>query len=269
MELFYAGCYTRPEKMTQELKHFFICLISGGFDFMHFYSGDRKRIFPGEDIVSTGAYLFLVPPGTTLKFSAGKGRENWGAMLDIPEMEFRSDSLQCSINGVSLHTVIKLTNFQLCRLRETFASAVENIFCAHPAGREKATLQIYSLLAELIPDPSSRSGRHPFVEEMKKMIEEDLHFKYSIKELNDRLGKCSLPYMRKLFFAEYGIMPGKYRNGLRLNRILTLLAQSDLSLKMIADEVGMKHLPHLYAFLRTQQHASPKELLAQIRGDKH
>jgi uncharacterized protein YfkK (UPF0435 family) len=38
---------------------------------------------------------------------------------------------------------------------------------------------------------------------------------------------------------------------------------------MIADEVGMKHLTHLYAFLKERQKLSPKELLLQFRGQKN
>ncbi len=269
MDIFYASCYNRPEKMTQHLKSYMLCLITGGFEYMQFYSESRKPLVPPVEITSPEeSYLLLIHPETILHFSAGKKRENWVAMLDMPELDYTADTLQCFLNKIPLNTVIKVPSFRLRALRDIFSAAVKNFSSGHPAGREKASLQLASLLAELIPDSTEGADCHPAAAAMKKAIDEDLHFKYSLKELNDRLGGYSLPYMRKLFNEEYGIMPGKYRNILRMNRILELFAQSDLSLKMIADEVGMKHLPHLYAFLRSQQHLSPKELLVQLRGSK-
>ena len=187
-------------------------------------------------------------------------------MLGLPEVEYDKNSLCCSFRNIPLEPVVKLTVQQGSFLRETFAAAVENAGSGHPGAREKAKLQLGSLLAELLAVPDPRTPRSPAAAALKKAIDDDIHFRCSVRELNERLGYCSLPCMRKLFRREYGLLPGKYRSARRLNRIMELFAQSDLPLKMIADEAGMKHLSHLYAFLRDEQDLSPGELLAQIRG---
>ena len=269
LRIFYAGRFTRPEKVTQYLTHFMLCLITDGFEYMRF-SFRGTPALPQVAIDSTGGFLMLIPPEVTLDFSAGKKRENFVAMLELPDIEYAPSSLSSFLNGVPLVPVKKLSPAEMCALSKTFSGIVENVSGGDPGGAEKAKLRICALLAELVADTTFSAKRSPAAEAMKNAIDADTMFKYSVKELNDRLGYCSLPYMRKLFFKEYGILPGKYRNNRRMNKIMELFAQSDFSLKMIAHEVGMKHLTHLYAFLRNDQHLSPKELLEQIRGrQKH
>ena len=265
LRIFYAGRFTRPEKITQHLTHFMLCLITDGFDYMRF-SFRGIPLLPPVEIDRTGGFLLLIPPEVTLDFSAGKKRENFVAMLALPDLVYDSASLSSLLNGVSFEPVKKLSPGRMCVLREIFSEIVEKVSGGDPGGAEKGKLLICSLLAELVADTALSAERSPAAEAMKKAIDADTRFRYSVKELNDRLGYCSLPYMRKLFFKKYGILPGKYRNTRRLNRIMELFAQSDFSLKMIAHEIGMKHLTHLYAFLRNEQSFSPKELLEQIRG---
>lgn len=269
MEFFYAGCYTRSEKVIQPLKSFMLSLITGGFEYMKFYGRSQEPLIPPVEIGPDSSFLLLIPPEITLDFSAGEKRENWVAMLELPEVICEGNSLESSYRNVPLKPVVELNVHRMRTMREIFAAVVENISSGQPGSREKAKLQLGVMFAELMAASDARHLHSPGAEAMKKAIDEDRNFRYSVKELNDRIGFCSLPYMRKLFWEAYGILPGKYRSTQRLNRIMELFAQSDFSLKMIADEVGMKHLPHLYAFLRNEQSLSPGELLAQIRGQKH
>lgn len=265
LRIFFAGRFTRSEKITQHLKYFMLCLISSGFEYMHFsYRGIPA--LPPVEINSAGKFLLLIPPGVTLDFFAGEKRENFVAMLELPDLKYDPSTLRSSLNDVPLIPVKKLSPTEMFLLCRIFSEVIENVAGGHPGGGEKAKLQICALLAELVADTAFVSEQFPVAETMKNAIDADIMFRYSIKELNDRLGYCSLPYMRKLFFKKYGILPGKYRNARRMNKIMDLFAQSDFPLKMIAHEVGMKHLSHLYAFLRNEQNLSPKELLEQIRG---
>ena len=266
MNIFYAGCYTRKEKFVQHLTNSMLCLIVCGFEYMNLYSSRKILLHKEVEIEKSCSYLLLLPPGIYLDFSTGENRENFVAMLDLPEMEYEENSLHISLHGTALHPIIKLNPNQMYSMREIFSDVVRNISCGCPGAKEKAKLQLFSLLAELIrlPDPGRKIP--PGASALKEAIDKDIHFEYSVREWNTRLGYCSMPYMRKLFREAYGLTPGKYRNIQRMNRIKNLFAQSDLSLKMIADEVGMKHLPHLYAFLENEEGLSPKELMKQLRG---
>lgn len=266
MNIFYAGCYTRKEKLVQHLTNFMLCLIVRGFEYMNVYSSKKIPLQTGIEMEKTSSCLMLLPPGSYLDFSAGENRENFVAMLDLPELEYEENSLAVSLHGTYFQPVLKLEPARMYSLRELFSDIVRNISGGYPGAKEKAKLQLCALLAELIPLPDPGKRIPSGATALKEAIDKDIHFQYSVREWNRRLGYCSMPYMRKLFCEAYGLTPGKYRNNQRMNRIKDLFAQSDLSLKMIADEVGMKHLPHLYAFLQNEEGLSPKELMKQLRG---
>ena len=61
------------------------------------------------------------------------------------------------------------------------------------------------------------------------------------------------------------IDPGEYRRRRRLDRVMELILQSDLTLKEIAAEVGMAHVTHLYALLGTRFTETPAELVRHYR----
>ena len=61
------------------------------------------------------------------------------------------------------------------------------------------------------------------------------------------------------------IDPGEYRRRRRLDRVMELILQSDLTLKEIAAEVGMAHVTHLYALRGTRFTETPAELVRHYR----
>lgn len=97
------------------------------------------------------------------------------------------------------------------------------------------------------------------------MIDRDSCFRKTLAELS-REAQCSAGHIRKLFVKQYLIEPGEYRARLRLRRIMHYIEQTDLSLKEIADQVGMKHVTHLHLFLRERCGTTPRMLLKQYRG---
>lgn len=266
MQIFYADCYNRPEKITQHLKSYLLNLIISGLDYMYFTNSAHESVNPPFPLQNGEPCLFLVPPGTTLKFSMNAKRENWAILMNSAEISSDIKTFQSFIGQASLNPFLRPPLKKVYELRELFSAISANVASGQPAGMEKAKLLTSAILAELIPDLTEQPVKSRKALLMKQAIDQDLHFEHSISELNAQLGFCSLAYMRKLFYEEYGILPGDYRNNQRMNRILELFARTDLSLKMIANEVGMKHVTHLYAFLESRQHVSPKELLLQFRG---
>ena len=103
-------------------------------------------------------------------------------------------------------------------------------------------------------------------EKFKNMIDRDSCFRKTLAELS-RETQCSAGHIRKLFVKQYLIEPGEYRARLRLRRIMHYIEQTDLSLKEIADQVGMKHVTHLHLFLRERCGTTPRMLLKQYRGE--
>lgn len=272
MEIFYASSYTRPERVSQKLSTFLLSLIVSGFDYMRLYDRTGKKLKMSLPVERNHfpPFLALFPPGNTLKFSAGQKRENWAVILSLPEVTEKEEGLEYLYESTSMQGVLTLDPVKLPSLREQFSLLSECVASGHTAGMTKAKLLCSSILGELIVLPQDRetAGKNTPEAALKHALEQDLHFEYTIGELNRKLNLCSLPHMRKRFLARYGVLPCKYRNNLRMNRILELFSQSDLSLKMIADEVGMLHLEHLYTFLQSRQELSPKELMELLRGEK-
>ena len=273
MEIFYASSYTRPERVSQKLSTFLLSLIVSGFDYMRLYDRNGRRIknslFPAEN-GHFRPFLALFPPESTLEFSANQKRENWALILSLPEVTGKEGDLEYLYESTFMQGILAVDPVKLPVLREQFSRLSECVASGHTAGMTKAKLLCSSILGELIVLPQDRefSGKNTPEAALKHALDQDLHFEYTIGELNRKLNLCSLPHMRKRFLARYGVLPCKYRNNLRMNRILELFSQSDLSLKMIADEVGMLHLEHLYTFLQSRQELSPKELMELLRGEK-
>ena len=276
MEIFYAFSYTKPEKITQKLSQFMLYLAVSGFDYMRIYDGKRRLIslpeaFPRKNRTDFPPFLALFPPGVSLEFSANAKRENWAVLLSLPDVAVNRENFEYTFEASLMRPLLLPDAGKLSRLRESFSDVTECMAPGHSAGLTRAKLLCGSILAELLSMPAGDEvspEKNTPETALKQAMDRDLHFEYSIGELNRRLGFCSLPHMRKRFLARYGMLPCKYRNNLRMNRILELFSQSDLSLKMIADEVGMRHLEHLYTFLQARQNLSPKDLMNQLRGKK-
>lgn len=267
--VYFGGQFTKSEKMTQYLKNYMLFLYIRGFDYLRVYPHLLQH--PAEDFPERmdRPLLALFPPGTILDFSAGCERENWAIVFNRTDLSASENCLNCTINQTLLQSFIWLDMDQAMKIRSLFAEVSRHAAAGHPAAAEKAKLLLGSLLSELIADSMAEKTVDPAAAMLKNAIDKDVHFKENIGEICARLHIGSLPYMRKLFLQEYGILPHEYRQRQRMNRILELFSQTDFTLKMIADEVGMKHLPHLYTFLKERQELTPKELLLQFRGRKN
>ena len=133
----------------------------------------------------------------------------------------------------------------------------ENIFCAETVAS--------TLLADIIL-AQEKEKIVTAAEKFKNMIDRDSCFRKTLAELS-REAQCSAGHIRKLFVKQYLIEPGEYRARLRLRRIMHYIEQTYLSLKEIADQVGMKHVTHLHLFLRERCGTTPRMLLKQYRGE--
>ena len=87
---------------------------------------------------------------------------------------------------------------------------------------------------------------------------------YGLKELMYDLPVTEI-HLRRLFQKYYHTTPANYRLKLRLAKIQTLLSETDLSFKEIADAVGMNHVTHLYLFLKRHCGMTPAELRKNLR----
>lgn len=269
LEIFYAACYRDRQKTRQYLTRYLISLNISGFDYARIYDENGREIpFPVPIKEENLPMLVLWPPGVTLDFSTNSRRENWAAIFSMPEIRRGEGPFDYTLETSPLRSFLPLDARKLHEVKGVFSALAGCFASGHAQAKVKAKLLFCSLLAFLIADPEENEAENTPEGALKKAIDEDVNFSLSLRELNKKINGYTPAYMRKLFLARYGILPSKYRSNLRMNRILELFAHTDMSLKMIADEVGMKHLEHLYAFLGERETLSPGELMEEFRSRK-
>jgi AraC-like DNA-binding protein len=74
--------------------------------------------------------------------------------------------------------------------------------------------------------------------------------------------------LRARFAERYKLSPSEYRINRRLKRILYLFTYSDMSLKEIAGDVGMKNVTHLNAVIRKYYDKTPRQLCLEYRSSR-
>lgn len=264
----HVGQYTRPEtyQQTTELCHIGLGLT--GLDYMRLFvpGCDAPQELSGADL----PWFTLLPPGVRIDFRFGRHRENWVIQCRLPELElepgeFRSRFLS---EGVSLPVplVHSLRMEDALEYRERFRRIRASWQGGTPADRLAAGLSSAGILGELFAgkfreneEPETPAAR------FRAAIDGDVRFRKTLAELSREAG-ASPGYLRKCFREAYRIEPAEYRARRRMGRIIELIGRSTFGFKEIAEEVGMRHVTHLNAFVREHCGATPGELRKSRRG---
>lgn len=269
LEIIHAGKYSRPETLVQKNLFCHIGLCLGGLDYMSFPIPNNNTL-----LTLTGAdvpYLSLIPPDNQIDFRFNQRRENWVIQCRVPELQqipFETVSI-LDFHGITLRLpfTIPITIDKASEYRKTFMRIQSLWQDGTPSGRltaELLTIGIIGMLAMENANDKKPEERHPAAK-LRRLIDADLAFSKTLDELSHEAGN-SAAYLRRCFREVYQLEPGEYRARRRLDRIITLIAQSDLRLKEIADAVGMRHVTHLHAFVRERCGVTPGKLMKQHRG---
>ena len=265
----HCGVYTRPETHVQKLIFVHIGLTIEGLDYMNFHQpeGEQKLQLRAADL----PYLSLIPVGTTLDFRFNRRREDWVIQCRLPGLRpdpHTGGSLFPSDDGgeLTVPLIRPLTMEEAFAFRERFARIGELHRSGTPADSAAAEWMTIGIVGELIAGSPARQDSPPSpATRLRAFIDADRNFQSSLKELSRDIG-ATPAHLRRLFQEEFRISPGEYRARRRLGRILELIDQNELSLKEIADAVGMRNVTHLYAFVRERCQVTPGELQKQRGG---
>ena len=130
--------------------------------------------------------------------------------------------------------------------------------------RQSSSEDFYQLIPELVrylllvTNIQSRRGRTP-LENGRKFLEEN--YSLSLEEIAE---KCGMTYhtFRRLFTAEYGISPGKYRIRKRIEKAAHYIRQG----VSVSDTAELLGYPDIYTFchqFRTVKGVSPGKYAAE------
>jgi AraC-like DNA-binding protein len=208
----------------------------------------------------------LTPPGFHSIFEYGKDRENWVVMLAFPAIQFDEAAHQLcwhhNGNALPLPRYVPLKEAELLEMRQTFDTLSRLYYSSLPQNQLAAELLVLQILQNFLRLEQQEDDH---VERLRKRLEEDVLWENTITEHCVALG-CCRDQLRQEFFERYKIAPGEYRIQMRLRKIRHLLAYSELTLKEIAYEVGMKNLSHLSRFVKERCGKTPSELSREYRN---
>ena len=267
-KLHHVDVYRRPEKFCQMLCcHFLSLNVSGLIYSRTTYGPEQIPVFSEETPKNPSLSLF--PPGSRKDFRYGNKRENWVIQCDIPALSYHAGNMYTTLEEDGRKFMLPLfreiSHEKMLELRKIF-SEIRSLFKSQlPENIFRAELLSAALLSELMAEKPEQKMPDT-AERFKEKIDADRAFRKDLAEMSAEIG-YSPEHARKCFTERYLVEPGEYRGRLRLQVILDKLAHTDLSLKEIADEVGMKHVTHLHIFLKKHCHRTPKQMLRQFRGD--
>ena len=256
-----AGVYRHAQKSSQTVQavHLGLSIRGAVRSTVYFPDGTLCRTFDAarDEMIP---HLSLSTPGFRSEFEFDSSRENWVVIMAFPALEFHPDDhrIYWNYNGNALPIPrrIPLNETECSAFRQTFSTLCRLHQSALPQNMLEAELTVLQIMQRFLQVPDQADDA---VELFRRRLAEDTRWQYSIMEHCRRLG-LNRDRLRQDFAARYNISPGEYRIQMRLRKILSLLAYSDLSLKEIAFETGMKNQSHLSTFIRGRCGKSPSEL---------
>ena len=264
LKLIHAGRYDYEQRYSQITHAVFIGLNVSGLVSYKAYSPSGKYFCSAENNTLT-----MIPPGTRVDFAFNNKRENFVLICDIPDLAFDSSEsfmfIRKGESNIQLQPVKKLDPAETLYFRSIFERVIRLKDSPVPANIFLAEAICGSLLAEFaVSEPTWEiNSRIDPVVKYKDLIDKDLSFSESLHEHCRKLG-YSPEHLRRCFIEKFGIEPREYRLRRRLDRIFLLLNDPELTVKEIADAVGMKSVTHLHAFLRQRCGMTPGELQKKL-----
>lgn len=249
--------YSQPETYTQKTGVVFLGLIVSGLQYMKIYDP------AGQLYGSAGnRTLTLIPENFRLEFAFDSDRENYVTLCRIEGLNWDSAARRLLLdNGeaaFAVPLVMPVIAERLVCLRDIFRRTERLMGSSTKSDLFAAQLLMSSVVAEFICETKTRNVPEPLKMFMQS-IDADISFSNSISEHAGKVG-FSVTHLRRLFLKHYQTEISEYRSRLRFNRIVTLMEDRNLSLKEIADKVGMCNVTHLHLFIRKNCGMTPGQL---------
>ena len=258
--------YREKERFVQKSNFILLCLIVSGVEYMNILAPD------GSPAGSAGNLsMVLIPPGFQLDFEFNAQRENYTALFYLDSLNWNPVSRKIELKQrdqiIELGPVAAIPHDRVKQLKEQFERICDLSQSTIPADNGIAELLLAGVLAEYAEIFRRDSDREVpiLVGQLKNVIDADTGFLHTMKEIMAEFPFTEY-HLRKLFRKYYQTHPEEYRARLRLKRIQELMLDPRLTLKEIADAVGMNHVTHLNLFIRKRCGLTPIQLRRSLRN---
>ena len=262
-----AGVYRTAQKARQVVENPWIALSLKGLIRRTEYdpSGRPINIFDAAESPQVPC-LSVCVPGFVLDFEYGEDRENYVTILEWDALRYDCDRAEFFLiygdMELKIPEIIELSPPEAAFLRGRFEEIMEKYNSAIPCNQLAAEIMTYELFLRFLQKPMERDDA---VELFRKLLDEDDRYEKSILRICRDLGE-NRDLLRQRFIDRYKLTPREYRIRRRLVRILHLFTYSDMSLKEIAADVGMKNVTHLNALIRKYYGKTPRQLCKEYRA---
>ena len=266
-----AGVYRYAQKGRQVVENPWIVLAVRGIIRREEYD-PLGRLRANFDIAAANSasapHLSVCTPGFVQDFEYGEDRENYVTIFEWNGLRFDCDreTFMIDYDGVELEIPehIYLTPAETAFYRNRFEEIMEKWNSAIPGNMLVAEIMTMELFLRFMQTPVSGDD---IVEAFRKNLDSDTHCEKSIFSHCRELG-INRDVLRARFVERYKLSPSEYRINRRLKRILYLFTYSDMSLKEIAGDVGMKNVTHLNAVIRKYYGKTPRQLCLEYRSSR-
>ncbi len=266
-----AGVYTFAQKTFQQINHFWISFNISGLLHQRIFYPDGKlcsEFDSDSEIHRNIPFLTLGYPGFSTEFEYGPDRENWVIIMKCDAIKFNQTEHQLYLdyNGTCLPVprTIAVNSAEVSPLRHTFRTIREYFYSAIPRNILIAEIMVQNLLLRFLEPLQSDDDP---VEQLRKKIDADEKWEKNIAEHCRDIG-FGRDWLRREFMKRYKVAPGEYRIRKRLQRVLYLFSYSNLTLKEIAFETGMRNATHLNSMLKQFYGKTPSELCREYRENR-
>lgn len=270
-KIFNPGVYRhRQVGHHMVVPHFWISLNVSGLVRSINYDMDGNLLSSYEHTADSRPHqlLSIGVPGFWSDFEYDSTRENWVIFLEWNALSYdkKNRKILLDYDGVQLELPlsIPLQPSETESLRNQFNTIREYHNSGIPGNQLSAAIMIQSIFLRFLTQPA---GVDDTVELLRKRIDNDEKWEKSISAHCREMGICR-DTVRTLFTNRYKIPPGEYRLRKRLQKVLNLFAYSNLSLKEIAFETGMKNATHLNSLIRKYYGRTPSALRREYCGGK-
>jgi AraC-like DNA-binding protein len=267
LNITHADVYTKAEVHSQTALCHWLGLVVSGTEYAQVWRPDGRLLCDFD--ASVGPHLLLRLPGMATRFKFSAHRENWIIQFELPELTYDAESgnalWQSDGNRFELPFHRMLKPGEVAALQREMSEIRQLYWSKLPRGQLAAALKTAGVLARFLEPPGGGAVAADRVARFRALIDDDVAFRSSLQELAARAGG-NVDSLRRSFRQRYQLDPGEYRTRHRVQRIMAAVAHTELSIKEIADQVGMAHVTHLHRLIRTRCGVTPRELIQQYRG---
>ncbi|MBN1436540.1 MAG: helix-turn-helix domain-containing protein [Sedimentisphaerales bacterium] len=232
-----------------------------------FASGLHWFKIDGIELSVPPHFIKVICPGAHVQFACDHTRYNWNIQIETSEIRSgpspRDFEILCAGKWVKLMAVTPVTDEhvsgwdgELLRMHQAFGQPTL-------LQQFRAKVGVYNILRYIIDRHGDTLGVTP-AGKLKEMLDDGRAHDQTLQQLSQQCGYCA-DHLRILFKQEFGITPLEYHNRIRMVRAMSLIDNSDLRVKDVAEKSGFTHVPHFCTMFKKSFGMTPSQAIVKLR----